>query len=57
MIDISLLVRIGARLVQHHQEIARLWPQIYSTIVQAMTLAPEVRRLMELIAPELLDRR
>jgi len=57
VIDISLLVRIGGRLITHHQEIARLWPQIYSTIVQAMTLAPEVRRLMELIAPELLDRR
>jgi len=57
VIDIALLVRIGSRLVQHRDEIARLWPQIYSVIVQAMTLAPEVRRLMELIAPELLDRR
>jgi len=57
MIDIALMIRIGGRLVQHHQEIARLWPQIYSTIVQAMTLAPEVRRIMELVAPELLDRR
>jgi len=57
MIDLALLVRIGARLVQHHQEIARLWPQIYSVIVEAMRIAPEVRRLMELIAPELLDRR
>ena len=55
MIDLGLLIRIGGRLVQHHQEIARLWPQIYGVIVQAMKLAPEVRALMEKIAPELLQ--
>jgi hypothetical protein len=54
MIDVALLMRIGSRLIAHHREIARLWPQIYSVIVEAMRLAPEVRRLMELIAPELL---
>jgi hypothetical protein len=54
MIDVPLMIRIGGRLVQHHQEIARLWPQIYNVIAEAMKIAPEVRRLMELIAPELL---
>lgn len=50
---IGIYVQIGFRILQHRREIEALMPEVQQTVQTVLKLAPRIRELGELIAPEL----